>query len=113
MTQQLPAVTFQRLNPAQARELRDTVESIYVQSYTDAITSGDPFDSVEAFMRRFDSYASSATFDMIIAYADGSAVGQTWGWPLAEGARWWSGLLSEPEPDFTREDGTGRSPYLK
>jgi hypothetical protein len=34
-------------------------------------------------------------------------VGQAWGWPLdrARGAGWWQGLIKEPKPGFTAEDG--------
>ncbi|MGH3697046.1 MAG: GNAT family N-acetyltransferase [Pseudonocardiaceae bacterium] len=98
-------VTFRRYGAAAARRLRDTVEEIYVRSYVDAIASADPFDSVDAFMHRFDSYTSQSDFDLVVAYQGNDAIGQTWGWPLTERTRWWDGLLSEPEPDFTREDG--------
>jgi GNAT superfamily N-acetyltransferase len=98
-------VTFCRYNAAEARQLRDTVEGVYARSYVEAIASGDPFNSIEAFMHRFDSYTSQSSFDLVIAYRDNEAIGQAWGWPLTEHSRWWEGLLSEPEPDFTREDG--------
>jgi ribosomal protein S18 acetylase RimI-like enzyme len=67
--------------------------------------SGDPFDSVEAFMSRFDSYVSQDNFDLVVAYRDDEAIGQIWGWPLSRHTQWWEGLLSEPEPGFTYEDG--------
>jgi GNAT superfamily N-acetyltransferase len=100
-------VTFRRYEAAGAREIRATAEGIYKGSYTEAIASGHPFDSVETFMHRFDVYAAGGGFDMAVAYLDGEPVGQTWGWPLTEqnGARWWGGLSAEPEPGFTREDG--------
>lgn len=96
---------FRRYNNVEARQLRDMVEDVYVRSYLDAIASKDPFDSVDEFMHRFDSYTSQPDFDLVVAYHDGEAIGQTWGWPLTERSKWWEGLLSEPEPDFTREDG--------
>lgn len=101
-------VTFRRYDAVSARQIRDVVEGVYVGSYVDAIASGDPFDSVEAFMHRFDSYTSGSSFDLVVAYQGDDAVGQTWGWPLDERATttgWWAGLLEEPEPSFTREDG--------
>jgi len=100
-------VTFQRYDAARAREIRATVEGVYKDSYIEAIASGHPFDSVETFMRRFDAYTAGDGFDMVVAYRDNDAVGQTWGWPLTGqgGARWWAGLLTDPEPGFTREDG--------
>ncbi len=100
-------LTFRRYDATTARQIRDTVEAIYKDSYVEAIASGDPFDSVETFMRRFDAYTSGDGLDMVIAYRDSTPVGQTWGWPLTEqgGARWWSGLLTKPDPGFTSEDG--------
>jgi ribosomal protein S18 acetylase RimI-like enzyme len=98
-------ITFCRYNAAEARRLRDTVEAVYARSYVEAIASGDPFDSIEAFMHRFDSYASQSSFDLVVAYRGDEAIGQAWGWPLTERSRWWEGLLSEPEPGFTHEDG--------
>ncbi len=102
-----PGLEFRRYGARAARELRAEVESIYTGSYVRAIESGDPFDSVASFMRRFDSYTRSAGYDLVVVYVDDQAVGQSWGWPLDERAStgWWSGLLSEPEPGFTREDG--------
>jgi GNAT superfamily N-acetyltransferase len=98
-------IIFRRYDAAEARRCRDTVESVYTRSYVRAIMSGDPFDSVEAFMCRFDSYSSQDNFDLVVAYLDDEAIGQTWGWPLSQNTQWWAGLLSEPEPDFAREDG--------
>lgn len=98
-------VLFRRYTTTEARGLRDTVEEVYTRSYVDAIASGDPFDSIDVFMHRFDSYTSQAHFDLVIAYRDDDAIGQAWGWPLTERSRWWDGLLSEPEPGFTRENG--------
>jgi GNAT superfamily N-acetyltransferase len=57
-------------------------------------------------MQRFDSYVSQSSFDLVVAYSvGGDAIGQTRGWPLTEQSRWWEGLLSEPEPGFTHENG--------
>lgn len=97
-------VTFCRYTAAEARQLRDTVEAIYVRSYVEAIASGDPFHSVEAFMHRFDSYAAGSSFDLVVAYQGSDAIGQAWGWPLTERSGWWKGLLSEPERGFTYEN---------
>lgn len=99
-------LAFRRYNSVETRQLRGVVEEIYVRSYVDAIASGDPFDSVEAFMHRFESYTSVPALDLVVAYQDSEPIGQTWGWPLTERSRWWEGLLSEPEPGFTQEDGS-------
>jgi GNAT superfamily N-acetyltransferase len=98
-------VTFRRYNADEARQLRDVVGEIHARSHVEAIASTSPFDSVEAFMCRFDSYAANPDLDLVIAYRGEEAIGQTWGWPLTERTRWWEGLLAEPEPGFTHETG--------
>ncbi|MEU4310991.1 GNAT family N-acetyltransferase [Nocardia sp. NPDC024068] len=95
---------------AQAREIRAAVEDIYRRSYIEAIASGDPFDSPEAFMRRFDAYTAPDRlpgFDLVVAYLDGAPAGQTWGWPLRPGAAGWDGVqLDDADAaQFTAEDG--------
>ncbi|GLZ09696.1 hypothetical protein Acsp03_71620 [Actinomadura sp. NBRC 104412] len=98
---------FQRFNAAQARAIREVVEAVYIDAYAKAIASGDEFDAVEQFMRRFDAYTGSGRgFDMVVAYTAGQEpIGQTWGWPLGPDTAWWGGLEEEPEPGFTQETG--------
>ena len=98
-------LAFRRYDRDEARAARATVETIYRGAYTEAIERGDPFDSPDAFMHRFDAYTQGRAFDLVIAYADGEPAGQSWGWPLAPGSKWWDGLDAEPEPGFTVEDG--------
>lgn len=100
--------TFKRFNQAEARELRATVQAIFEDAYAEAISGGGEFESVDAFMNRFDSYSSPTNtgFELVIAYDGEEPVGQTWGWPLGPTAGWWIGLVQEPEPDFAKEDGT-------
>lgn len=100
-------VTFRRYDAAGARAIRDVVQRIHQDSYIEAIASGDPFDSAETFMQRFDSYASRDGLDVVVAFVGDEPAGQSWGWPLEEGARlgWWAGLQSDLGEEFTREDG--------
>jgi len=81
------------------------VEAIYRASYTPE-QQADPFNSPDTWMRRFDAYTSAAGFDLVIARMGGEPAGQAWGWPLAAKSSWWTGLVAEPEPEFTEEDGT-------
>jgi hypothetical protein len=99
-------LTFRRYQAEEARGARDVVETVYRGAYWQAIEEGDPFNQPDAFMRRFDAYASNPLLELVVAFEDGEAIGQTWGWPLTADGRWWSRLESEPEPGFTDEDGT-------
>jgi GNAT superfamily N-acetyltransferase len=98
-------VEFERLDSEQAVAQRDTVESVYRGSYVDAIRDGGEFNTVESFMRRFDAYRTNPSLDLVVARVGGTAVGQSWGWPLGPASRWWEGIDAEPEPGFTEEDG--------
>jgi GNAT superfamily N-acetyltransferase len=97
------ALTFHRHDAAGARSVRELVAEIH----RDAYGEGSGFSSDEAFMRRYDAYTARDGFDLLLADQDGTIVGQAWGWPLDENATngWWAGLIDEPEPGFTREDG--------
>jgi GNAT superfamily N-acetyltransferase len=100
------SLDFERLNGDAAKAARATAEAVYRGAYFAAIESGDPFSSPDAFMGRFDNYASIPGFELVVAFEDGEPVGQAWGWPLGAVSRWWEGLDHEPEPGFTTEDGT-------
>jgi hypothetical protein len=110
VTQVPEGLRFERFDPTAARGIRDTVQDVYTRSYIDAIASGDPFETVEAFMERFDAYAAAdgSGFELVLAELDGEPVGQAWGWPLAPKSRWWEGLSLDDNGDprmFTFEDG--------
>lgn len=101
----MPDLTLRRYNAVGARQIRDMVEVVYKDSYVEAIASGDPFDSADAFMARFDSYTSGAELDVVIAFARGEPVGQTWGWPLRPDTHVWRGVTPLLPEDFTTETG--------
>jgi GNAT superfamily N-acetyltransferase len=101
-----PSPEFRRFDGKGAQEIRSTVEAVFRGAFVDDIEAEDPFDTPEAFMGRFDAYASNPQLDLLVAYLSGQPVGIAWGWPLGAGSRWWNGLSSEPEPGFTDEDGT-------
>ncbi len=99
-------LSFQRFDTAGARAQRDTVELVYCDAYADRIASGGTFASAQASMARFDAYTFRQGFDLVIGYLHRQPVGQAWGWVLRPATAWWRGLLAEPEPGFTVEDGT-------
>lgn len=103
----MPDLRFRRYDAQGARALREAIAFVYEDAYADAIASGDPFESHRAFMQRFDNHTSHPLFDLVMAYVGDEPVGQIWGWPVAKGtgASVWKGLVPEPEPEFTHEDG--------
>lgn len=77
----VPDLTFRHYDTGGARAARGTVALIHRDAYADAIASGDPFASHEAFMRRFDAHTRHPSLDLVLAYADDEPAGQAWGWP--------------------------------
>ena len=77
----VPDLTFRHYDARQARDARDTVALIHRDAYADAIASGDPFASHDAFMRRFDAHTTRLSLDLVISYVGDEPVGQAWGWP--------------------------------
>jgi GNAT superfamily N-acetyltransferase len=80
----VPDLTFRRYDAQGARALRDTIDFVHIDAYTETIASGNPFYSAEAFMERFDSHTSHPGLDLVIAYMDEEPVGQIWGFPVAK-----------------------------
>ncbi|MET9286271.1 GNAT family N-acetyltransferase [Nocardia beijingensis] len=103
-------VVLQRLSGEAARTIRDTIADVQARGYADAIATGNPFESTEAFMDRFETYSVIPGFSMVLATVDGEPVGQAFGWPLDADTTWWAGLVLDPgQPpldEFTTEDGT-------
>lgn len=106
----IDGLSFQHYTAAEARAVRDQVEQIFRDSYTDAIESGEEFEAPEAFMHRFDTYTDPSRgqgFELVIARIGDEPVGQAWGWPLGPETRWWSGLELDAGDlaTFTAENG--------
>ncbi|GAB2681524.1 GNAT family N-acetyltransferase [Nocardia goodfellowii] len=104
------SVVLQYYSGEQAREIRDTIADVQARGYVDAIATGDPFESTEAFMERFVVYSRNTGFSMVLGIIDDEPVGQAFGWPLATGTPWWTRLVLAPgQPpleEFIVEDGT-------
>ncbi|NKY84704.1 GNAT family N-acetyltransferase [Nocardia veterana] len=106
----IDGLSFQHYTAAEARAVRDRVEQIFRDSYTDTIESGDEFEAPEAFMHRFDTYTDPQRgqgFELVIARIGDEPAGQAWGWPLGPDTRWWSGLELDAGDlaAFTAENG--------
>jgi GNAT superfamily N-acetyltransferase len=101
----VPELTFRRYDTVGAQAIRETVKLVYYDAYAAAIEQGDPFESGDEPMRRFDVYTGRDGFDLVVAFLGDEPVGQAWGWPLRPDSRWWNGLAGEVEPGFTDEDG--------
>ncbi|AHH20480.1 putative acetyltransferase [Nocardia nova SH22a] len=104
-------LSFQHYTAAEARHIRDEVETIFRDSYTEAIESGEEFETPEAFMHRFDAYTDPNRppgFELITARQADEPIGQTWGWPLTSETQWWTGLQLDvgDAVAFTAENGS-------
>ncbi|WP_067478104.1 GNAT family N-acetyltransferase [Nocardia amamiensis] len=103
-------VVLQSLSRESARTIRDTIADVQARGYVDAIATGNPFESTEAFMERFEVYSVIPGFSMVLATIDGEPVGQAFGWPLDADTTWWTGLVLDPgqpsSEEFTAEDGS-------
>jgi ribosomal protein S18 acetylase RimI-like enzyme len=77
-------VRFERHDAAGARALTERVSFIHRDAYADIIASGDPFETPDAFMQRFDSHTSNPALDFVIASIGDDPVGQAWGFPIAQ-----------------------------
>ncbi|WP_280496455.1 hypothetical protein [Nocardia asiatica] len=75
-------VVLQSFSSEAARAIRDTIADVQARGYADAIAAGNPFESTEAFMERFELYSGNPGFSMVLATIDGEPVGQAFGWPL-------------------------------
>jgi hypothetical protein len=100
-------VELQRFSGDDARAIRDTIADVQAHGYADAIATGNPFESTEAFMERFERYSTAPGFTLIVASINGYPVGQAFGWPLGADTAWWYGLVLDPgQPEnFTAENG--------
>ncbi|GAA2618575.1 GNAT family N-acetyltransferase [Actinomadura fulvescens] len=99
-------LSFRRYDRIGAREQRDLIVGIYTDAYADAVNSADPFETVDAFLTRFDAYTRHDGFDLVIAYHGEEPMGQTFGWPLSPpDGGWWRYLTAEVEPGWTHETG--------
>lgn len=78
----MPDLRFRRYDRQGARALRDTIAFIHRDAYAAAVASGDPFESHEAFMQRFDNHIAHPSLDLVIAYVGDEPVGQIWGFPI-------------------------------
>jgi ribosomal protein S18 acetylase RimI-like enzyme len=80
----VPVIEFRRYDATCASAVRETVALIHRDAYASVIASGDPFESHEAFMQRFDKHAENPSLDLVIAYVGDEPVGQIWGFPIPE-----------------------------
>jgi GNAT superfamily N-acetyltransferase len=103
-------IALRHLSGEEARKTTDVIADVQARGYADAIATGSPFESTQAFMDRFDQYSRLPDFHMVVAELDANPVGQAFGWPLSENTTWWRGLtLDQDQPagdEFTAESGT-------
>ncbi|MBA9002454.1 GNAT family N-acetyltransferase [Thermomonospora cellulosilytica] len=98
-------LTFTRHDPAGIERILDAVVvPLYEATHADVID--DPFYSAARFAERVRGYVRAPGFEIVVAYLDGTPVGQAFGYALPATSRWWEGLTT-PVPDgFTVETGS-------
>ncbi|GAA4612815.1 hypothetical protein GCM10023195_55180 [Actinoallomurus liliacearum] len=102
----MPDLAFRHYDAEADQTIRNTVALIHHEAYAAAIERGDPFESGDELMRRFDAYTRRDGFDLVVAYLDDEPIGQAWDRPLCPDTTWWNGLMSDVQPGFTDKDGT-------
>ena len=96
---------FSHHDGSSASEILDAVVArVYEASHADVISN--PFYSVDRFVERVRGYLRAPGFGLVVAYVDGEAVGQAFGYALPPTARWWQGLTTIVPDGFTKETGT-------
>ena len=109
MSQREPRVTFTRHDANSAAGIFDSVIiPVYEASHADVISN--PFYSTERFAERVHGYVRVPGFELVAAHAEGRPIGQTFGYTLTPGARWWSGLATPYRKGLPRRPAAGRSP---
>ncbi|KWT63863.1 hypothetical protein ADL21_00435 [Streptomyces albus subsp. albus] len=88
-----------------AAELRPLLLEVYAEVYADAAAT-DPFAGVDRFARGLDGWSARPGWTCVVGYDGDQAVGYAYGAPLAEGAPWWGGLLSDVDPAVIKETGS-------
>ncbi|MCD0449102.1 GNAT family N-acetyltransferase [Actinocorallia sp. API 0066] len=102
-------LVFSRYGSVETLQIADDViVPLWEATHADVIDR--PFYSTDRFVERLRGYAGAPTFEFVIAYRDGTALGLAFGYGLVTG-RWWEGLepsIELPE-GFTDERGGGRT----
>lgn len=97
-------LTFTHHRADTAKELVESViVKLYVASHSESLS--DPFYSVERFVERVRGYLRSPGFELVVGAVGDAPVGLALGYALPPGARWWNGLTTPVDPEFTEEDG--------
>jgi ribosomal protein S18 acetylase RimI-like enzyme len=82
---------------------REQVLAAYAESNADRLD--DPFYSVERYWGRLEAYAARDGFSLATGRVGEELVGYALGFTLPAGARWWTGVRGEVDPDLLIEDG--------
>lgn len=80
------------------------VSSLYIATHADVIH--DQFYSAEQFADRLRGYAKAPGFEIVIGKIEDDPVGQAFGYPLPQNARWWHGLTTPTDPETIAENGS-------
>ncbi|MFI2241123.1 GNAT family N-acetyltransferase [Streptomyces chrestomyceticus] len=88
-----------------AAALRPLLLEVYGEVYAEAAKT-DPFAGVDRFAQGLDAWSTKPGWTCVVGYDGDQAAGYAYGAPLAAGAPWWGGLLTDVAPDVTEETGS-------
>lgn len=82
-------------------EARDTIVDLFEATHEQS----DPFYSTPRFLERFEGHSSRDGFELVLAVADETPAGLTYGFTLPARTRWWEGLRTSATQEFIDETG--------
>lgn len=102
MTAAARTVELTSHDAAEAEQLVDQLVEIYLDVYSGAESE---FFGEERYRRQLQGHMQAPYWQVVTATVGENLVGYIYGFALPAGTRWWAGLLTTPDADFTAEDG--------
>lgn len=95
--------TLRHAKHDELEQFRSLLCEVYAEVYADRLS--EPFFTVDRFNERLSGHASRNSWEAVIGYEAGEAVGYAYVAALQRGTRWWMHHLSPLPGDFIKETG--------
>jgi GNAT superfamily N-acetyltransferase len=99
----LAGFSFKHYDTGSGRPLLARLVEVYLEVYG---TEGGEFYSEDRIREQLDSHMGAEGWELVAAWADSDLAGYVYGFPLARGARWWRGLVTQMDPGAVEETGS-------